>query len=104
MKKLLALLLTAVLCLSLAACASTPKDTTPANTTKDNAADDSNASEPAAEGGKNIVWAGWSGEEEASKDIFQRMMKTYEAAVLAAVSLCVHSVAVFQGARKLLVC
>lgn len=27
-----------------------------------------------------IVWAGWSGEEEASKDIFQRMMETYEKA------------------------
>ena len=90
MKKLLALLLAVVLCLSLAACAKTPKDTatdttpadTAANTAKDdaadNTADDSNASEPAAEGGKNIVWAGWSGEEEASKDIFQRMMKTYE--------------------------
>lgn len=25
----------------------------------------------------NIVWAGWSGEEEASRDIFQRMMDTY---------------------------
>ena len=25
-----------------------------------------------------IVWAGWSGEEEASKDIFQKMMETYE--------------------------
>jgi multiple sugar transport system substrate-binding protein len=25
-----------------------------------------------------IVWAGWSGEEEASKDIFQRMMSAYE--------------------------
>ena len=90
MKKLLALLLVVVLCLSLAACATTPKDTatdtTPADTAADtakddaadNTADDSNASEPAAEGGKNIVWAGWSGEEEASKDIFQRMMKTYE--------------------------
>lgn len=86
MKKLLALLLAVVLCLSLVACASTPKDTatdtTPADAAKDdaadNTADDSNASEPAAEGGKNIVWAGWSGEEEASKDIFQRMMKTYE--------------------------
>ena len=79
MKKLLALLLAVVLCLSLVACASTPKDTamdtTPADAAKDdaadNTADDSNASEPAAEGGKNIVWAGWSGEEEASKDIFQ---------------------------------
>ena len=90
MKKLLALLLAVVLCLSLVACASTPKDTaadtTPADTAADtakddaadNTADDSNASEPAAEGGKNIVWAGWSGEEEASKDIFQRMMKAYE--------------------------
>ena len=86
MKKLLALLLAVVLCLSLAACATTPKDTatdtTPADTAKDdaadNTADDSNASEPAAEGGKNIVWAGWSGEEEATKDIFGRMMKAYE--------------------------
>lgn len=26
----------------------------------------------------NIVFAGWSGEEEATKDIFQKMMKTYE--------------------------
>ena len=70
MKKLLALLLVVVLCLSLVACASTPKDTaadtTPADTAADtakddaadNTADDSNASEPAAEGGKNIVWAG----------------------------------------------
>ena len=84
MKKLLALLLAVVLCMSLAACATTPKDATtdnaPAGTTAavDNKEDASNASEPAAEGGKNIVWAGWSGEEEASKDIFQRMMKTYE--------------------------
>lgn len=30
-----------------------------------------------AAGGVNIVWAGWSGEEEASKDIFKRMMDTY---------------------------
>lgn len=28
-------------------------------------------------GGENIVWAGWSGEEEASKDIFREMMQTY---------------------------
>lgn len=83
MKKLLALLLAVVLCLGLAACAATPKDNTaadatPAGTAKDDAADNSGASELAAEGGKNVVWAGWSGEEEASKDIFQRMMKTYE--------------------------
>lgn len=29
--------------------------------------------------GASIVWAGWSGEEEATKDIFQKMMDTYEA-------------------------
>ncbi len=29
--------------------------------------------------GASIVWAGWSGEEEASKDIFQTMMETYRA-------------------------
>ena len=69
MKKLLALLLTVVLCMSLAACATTPKDATtetaPAGTTAaaDNKEDAPDASEPAAEGGKNIVWAGWSGEE-----------------------------------------
>ena len=28
----------------------------------------------------NIVWAGWSGEEEASKEIFLRMRTTYEEA------------------------
>ena len=30
-----------------------------------------------AEEKANIVWAGWSGEEEASKPIFERMMETY---------------------------
>ena len=33
----------------------------------------------AAAEGKEIVWAGWSGEEEATKGIFQTMMNTYEA-------------------------
>ena len=33
----------------------------------------------AAAEGKDIVWAGWSGEEEATKGIFQTMMSTYEA-------------------------
>ena len=67
MKKLLALLLAVVLCLSLAACATTPKDTaadtTPADTaadtpkedTADTTEDTSDTTEPAAEGGKNIV-------------------------------------------------
>lgn len=31
-----------------------------------------------AAGPENIVWAGWSGEEEASKAIFGRMMEQYE--------------------------
>lgn len=30
-----------------------------------------------ADGKVSIVWAGWSGEEEASKDVFGRMMDTY---------------------------
>lgn len=30
-----------------------------------------------AEEQTNIVWAGWSGEEEAGKEIFQRMMDAY---------------------------
>ena len=77
-KKLLALLLAVVLCLSLVACASTPKDTAADTTPADTAADTSDTTEPATEGGKNIVWAGWSGEEEATKDIFGRMMKAYE--------------------------
>ena len=68
MKKLLALLLAVVLCLSFAACASAPKDDTAntADTTTDAAKDDtaantedpSDASQPVAAGGKNIVWAG----------------------------------------------
>lgn len=32
------------------------------------------------DGPETIVWAGWSGEEEASKDIFQKMMQQYESA------------------------
>ena len=82
MKKLLALLLALAMCLSLAACTSSAKNDAAASTAApaaDAAADSgADASESSAEGGKNIVWAGWSGEEEASKDIFQRMMKTYE--------------------------
>ena len=32
-----------------------------------------------ADGPVDIVWAGWSGEEEATRDIFQRMREGYEA-------------------------
>ena len=58
MKKLLALLLAVVLCLSLVACAPTPKDTAadaPKEDTADTTEDTSDTTEPAAEGGKNIV-------------------------------------------------
>ena len=37
-------------------------------------------SAPVQDGPETIVWAGWSGEEEASKDIFQKMMGRYESA------------------------
>ena len=33
----------------------------------------------ASEGPDSIVWAGWSGEEEASRDIFTRMREGYQA-------------------------
>ncbi len=77
MKKLLALVLSITMCLSLAACGSgstTPAETTATPQPASEAPADTAA---ASEGGKNIVWAGWSGEEEATKDIFQRMMQTY---------------------------
>lgn len=40
-------------------------------------ADAGKAAQNGASEKANIVWAGWSGEEEASKDIFQKMMDTY---------------------------
>lgn len=76
MKKLLALLLAAVLCLAAAAC--TPSAGGETGKPEESGAPENPAASAAAEGGKTIVWAGWSGEEEASKDIFQRMMKAYE--------------------------
>lgn len=91
-RKLFTLLLSGLLALSLlTACAGqpatdtqTPSDTTTDTTTETtpdattDTSEDTSAEETT--GGKEIVWAGWSGEEEASKDIFQRMMETYEAA------------------------
>ncbi len=49
----------------------------PAPTTQAEAGSSDGTTEAAAAGGESIVWAGWSGEEEASKDIFGRMMDTY---------------------------
>ncbi len=78
--RLLAAALAGALSLSLlAGCGPTASQNTPAPTGSQPAPTQSGApaTEPSAEG-VNIVWAGWSGEEEASKDIFQRMMQTYE--------------------------
>lgn len=70
--KLLSMILALAMVLSLAACGGESAAT---------AATEAPKAEAPAEAGKeavNIVWAGWSGEEEASKDIFGRMMKAYE--------------------------
>lgn len=78
--RLLAAALAGVLSLSLlAGCGPTASENTPAPSGSQPAPTQSGApaTEPSAEG-VNIVWAGWSGEEEASKDIFQRMIDTYE--------------------------
>ena len=78
--RLLAAALAGALSFSLlAGCGPTASQNTPAPTGSQPAPTQSGApaTEPSAEG-VNIVWAGWSGEEEASKDIFQRMMQTYE--------------------------
>ena len=75
LQKWLALSLSALMTASLlAGCGGTPASTggsTPASA----GSGSSEATEPV-----NIVWAGWSGEEEATKDIFQRMRTTYEEA------------------------
>ena len=81
MKKILSIILVLAMVMSLfVACGSsgTPvaKDTAPpAEGTTEAVSAETEAAEPV-----NIVWAGWSGEEEASKAIFGRMMETYETA------------------------
>ena len=78
--RLLAAALAGVLSLSLlAGCGPTASENTPAPSGSQPAPTQSGApaTEPSAEG-VNIVWAGWSGEEEASKEIFQRMRTTCE--------------------------
>lgn len=82
-RKLLAAGLACALSLSLlAGCGDSPKPSESPSAAQPSASQPagpsaSQPSEPAADS-VNIVWAGWSGEEEASKDIFQRMRKTYE--------------------------
>ena len=75
MKKLLGIILALVMVLSLfAGCGNSNETTTEETEAATEAVEETEASaEPV-----NIVWAGWSGEEEASKDIFQRMMDTYK--------------------------
>ena len=78
--RLLAAALAGVLSLSLlAGCGPTASENSPAPSGSQPAPTQSGApaTEPSAES-VNIVFAGWSGEEEATKDIFQRMMDTYE--------------------------
>lgn len=42
-------------------------------------ANEKSVNEQTQNGPVNLVWAGWSGEEEATKDIFQKMRSQYEA-------------------------
>ena len=84
MKRLLSIILALVMVLSLfAGCGNSSETATEATEAATEAATDAAtdaATEAATEAAESasIVWAGWSGEEEASKDIFQRMMSTYE--------------------------
>ena len=78
--RLLAAALAGALSLSLlAGCGPTASENSPAPSGSQPAPTESGApaTEPSSES-VNIVFAGWSGEEEATKDIFQRMMDTYE--------------------------
>ena len=74
-KKMFSAMMAGAMALSLVACggSSASSSSAASSATQDTAATSTADSAPVS-----IVWAGWSGEEEASKDIFQRMMKTYE--------------------------
>lgn len=79
LKKLISVFLALTMVLALfAGCGSTTAET-PTEAPK---AESPATEAPAASSAEpvNIVWAGWSGEEEASKEIFGRMMDTYETA------------------------
>lgn len=79
LKKLIRVFLALTMVLALfAGCGSTTAET-PTEAPK---AESPATEAPAASSAEpvNIVWAGWSGEEEASKEIFGRMMDTYETA------------------------
>lgn len=78
-KKLLAALLGLSLSVSLLASCTNPGagSSTPPAGSPSTSPSVSASTEPSA-APVDLVWAGWSGEEEASKAIFQRMMETYE--------------------------
>ena len=82
MKKILSIILTLVMVLSLfAGCGNGNEPATEAPATEAPATEAPGTEAPATEAPAepvNIVWAGWSGEEEASKAIFQRMMDAYK--------------------------
>lgn len=66
MKKMTALLLTLALAMSCAACSS-----------GEGSAEPQEPEQKTDAGQTDIVWAGWGGEEEASKPTFERMMEAY---------------------------
>lgn len=84
-RKMISMVLATVMCVGLLAGCGDSKDNTAAQeSAQSEAANQEQAAtteQPATEeqtaGGESIVWAGWSGEEEASKDIFGRMMTAY---------------------------
>lgn len=79
LKKLISVVLALAMVLAMFAGCSNSADEDATEAPK---ADAPAAQAPAEESAEpvNIVWAGWSGEEEASKAIFGRMMETYETA------------------------
>lgn len=68
LRRLISAVAAGALALSMAACGGTASGNTSSTA----------ASGSAETGPVSLVWAGWSGEEEASKEIFQRMRETYE--------------------------
>lgn len=74
MKRTLALVLSVCMALALfAGCNAQTAQQTPSSEAASAAVSEEVKAQPV-----DIVWAGWSGEEEASKEIFSRMMNTYE--------------------------
>ena len=86
MKKIVCFVLALVMTMSMVACGSKPAEpqepenkpqTEEAQKPEETKPEDAAPEETPSAEPVNIVWAGWSGEEEACKDIFGRMMDTY---------------------------